>query len=161
MADLPQLILSPLRDSYDLEFGDDVLTTQYDDGMPRQRLESTGRVHRTGIAFRHKKAQQDYLQAFWRTYRAKAFAMQLIGDSTDLEWYECRFVGKAKFKEIGYQVYEWSCEIAIKPQKLNIELDAVIIEIYNQTGGYTNQFFNILEKLVNQDLPQAMRGLNA
>lgn len=161
IQDLPQLMLIPLRDSYDLTFGDDVITVQYADGMPRQRLGSSGRPHNTSASFRNRKSQQDYLQAFWRVNRASAFALQLIGDNTTLQWYECRFLGAPKLKEIGANVYDWSCELAVKPQPIDIEMDKSIIYIFEQTGGYTDLFFNLLEKLVNQDLPNATRGLNA
>ena len=158
---LPQLILCPLRDSYNLTFGDDVVTTEYSDGMPRQRMDSTGRPHHTPIGFINSKAQQDYLTAFWRIYRAKPFAMQLYSSSTTLEWHECRFVGSPNQKEIGYQLFDWSCDIVVKPKPLDIEMDKSIVYIYGQTGGHTDTFFNLLEKLVNVDLPNATRGLNA
>lgn len=156
---LPQLMLCPLRDSYDLTFGDDVITVQYSDGMPRQRLGSSGRPHHTPISFINNKAKQDYLQAFWRVNRANAFALRLIGDNTTLEWYECRFISPPQLRALAPNVFEWSCEIVVKPQPIDIDTDKVIIHIYNQTGGYTDLFFNLLEKLVNQDLPNATANL--
>ena len=159
MADLPQLILLPLRDSYDLTFGDDVVTTEYSDGMPRQRLDSTGRPHRTPIAFRNRAAAHDYLLAFWRTYRARPFAMRLYSSSSKLEWHECRFLGNPNQKEIVSQLFDWSCEVVVKPKPLNLEMDKIIVAIYEQTGGCTDTFFNLLEKLVNVDLPNATANL--
>ncbi|MCK6157994.1 hypothetical protein KZX29_04180 [Moraxella osloensis] len=158
---LLQLILSPLRDSYNLTFGDDVVTTEYSDGMPRQRLDSTGRPHHTGIGFRNTKSQQDYLQAFWRINRAKPFSMQLLGDNTTLEWYECRFISPPNLKSLAPNVFDWSCDIVVKPKPLDIETDKTIVAIFEQTGGYTDQFFNLLEKLVNVELPNAIGGLSA
>ena len=159
MADLPQLILLPQRDSYDLSFGDDVLTTEYSDGMPRQRLDSTGRPHHTAIGFINSKAKQDYLQAFWRVNRAKPFALRLLGDSTTIEWYECRFISPPSLRAIAPNVFDWSCDIVVKPKPLNLELDKTIVAIFEQTGGYTDKFFNLLEKLVNVDLPNATANL--
>lgn len=158
---LPQLMLIPLRDSYELTFGDDVLSTEYSDGMPRQRLDSTGRPHDTPIGFINTKAQQDYLIKFWRINRAKPFSLKLIGDSTELEWYECRFISRPIQKELAPNVFEWSSNIVVKPKPLNLELDKTIVAIYEQTGGYTDTFFNLLEKLVNVDLPNATGGLSA
>ena len=40
-------------------------------------------------------------------------------------------------------------------------MDKSIVYIYEQTGGYTDRFFNLLEKLVNVDLPNATGGLSA
>ena len=159
MADLPQLMLCPLRDSYNLTFGDDVLTTEYSDGMPRQRLDSTGRPHHTTIGFINSKAKQDYLQAFWRVNRAKPFALRLLGDSTTLEWYECRFISPPSLRALAPNVFDWSCDVVVKPKPLDIEMDKSIVHIYNATGGYTDRFFNLLEKLVNVDLPNATANL--
>ena len=46
---LPRLVLCPLRDSYDPTLGNDVITTQYESGMPRQRLAGVGRPHQVGV----------------------------------------------------------------------------------------------------------------
>ncbi|WP_227430383.1 hypothetical protein [Psychrobacter sp. I-STPA6b] len=159
--DLPRLILCPLRDSYNPTLGNDVITTQYENGMPRQRLAGIGRPHRTPVAFRHKAIHQDYLLAFWRLYRAKPFAMRLILDSTDLQWYECRFVGDAQIKDLGNKVFEFAIEIVAKPKPLNLKVDEAVIWAYGQTDGDLSSFFNPLEKLVNEDLPNAVRELHA
>src|SRR5699024_8150396 len=84
LSELPTLILCPLLDSYNPTLGNDVITTQYENGMPRQRLAGVGRPHQTPVSFRHKAQHQDYILAFWRVYRARAFAMRLILDGTEL-----------------------------------------------------------------------------
>jgi hypothetical protein len=158
---LPQLMLCPLRDSYNLTFGDDVITVQYSDGMPRQRLGSSGRPHHTPISFINTKAKQDYLQAFWRVNRANAFALRLLGDSTTLEWYECRFIAPPQLRALAPNIFEWSCEIVVKPQPINVVLDADIITIFELSGGKPDEFYNYLELLVNQDLPKAMQSVES
>jgi len=158
---LPKLILCPLRDSYSPTLGNDVITTQYENGMPRQRLAGVGRPHQTPVSFRHKAQHQDYILAFWRLYRAKAFAMRLILDGTDLAWYECRFIGEPSILALGNNVFEFSIGLVCRPKPLNLELDETLVYFYNETGGDISGFTNALEKLVNEDLPDAMRGLNA
>lgn len=158
---LPKLILCPLRDSYIPTLGNDVITTQYENGMPRQRLAGVGRPHQTPVSFRHKAKHQDYILAFWRVYRARAFAMRLILDGTDLAWYECRFIGEPSLNVLGGGVFEFSINLVCRPKPLDIEQDKVFIELYEQTGGDISTFFNLLEKLVNEDLPDALGGLNA
>ena len=101
------------------------------------------------------------MTAFWRVNRAKPFSMRLLGDNTTLEWYECRFISPPQLKALAPNVFDWSCDIVVKPKPLDIEMDKFIVYIYEQTGGYTDRFFNLLEKLVNVDLPNATRGLNA
>lgn len=164
MADietLPKLALVPLRDSYSPTLGNDVITTQYENGMPRQRLAGVGRPHQTPVSFRHKAQHQDYILAFWRVYRARAFAMRLILDGTDLAWYECRFIGEPSIVSLGANVFEFSINLVCRPKPLDIEQDKVFIELYEQTGGDISTFFNLLEKLVNEDLPDALSSLNA
>ena len=158
---LPKLILCPLRDSYNPTLGNDVITTQYESGMPRQRLAGVGRPHQVGVTFRHKAQHQDYILAFWRVYRARAFAMRLILDGTDLAWYECRFIGEPSILSLGGGVFEFSINLVCRPKPLDIEQDKVFIELYEQTGGDISTFFNALEKLVNEDLPDALGSLNA
>lgn len=158
---LPKLVLCPLRDSYNPTLGNDVITTQFENGMPRQRLAGVGRPHQTLVTFRHKAKHQDYILAFWRLYRAKPFAMRLILDSTELAWYECRFVGEPSILSLGGGVFEFSINLVCRPKPLDIEQDKVFIELYEQTGGDISTFFNLLEKLVNEDLPDALGSLNA
>lgn len=164
MADidlLPKMILCPLRDSYNVVLGDDVITTQYENGMPRQRLNGVGRPHQVGVTFRHKAQHQEYLQRFWRINRAKPFAMRLILDSTELAWHECRFIGNPQLSALGNNVFEFTVNLVCKPKPLDLAVDQDFIDFYVAANGDISGYFNLLEKLVNQDLPAAMRGLNA
>lgn len=159
--DLPQLILCPLLDGYNPTLGNDVITTQYTSGMPRQRLGGVGSPHEVSVTFRHKAVHQDYILAFWRLYRAKPFAMRLILDDTGMSWYECRFIGSPSFGALGGGVFEFSIGLVCRPKPLNLDVDASFVYLYNETGGDISTFFNLLEKLVNEDLPDALGSLNA
>ena len=158
---LPKLILCPLRDSYSPTLGNDVITTQFENGMPRQRLAGVGRPHQTPVSFRHKAKHQDYILAFWRVYRARAFAMRLILDRTELAWYECRFIGEPSILALGNNVFEFSINLVCRPKPLNLELDETFVYFYDATNGDISGFANQLEKLVNEDLPDALGSLNA
>ena len=155
-----QLMLQPLRDSYQLTFGDDVITTEVSNGMPRQRLGGVGAPHRSSVRFQNRLSEYNYLMAFWRVNRTKAFFMQLFSDNGELSWHECRFVSAPQVSEIGYHIYNCSFEIVIKPKPLNIDVDNVIVTINNMANNERDEYFNYLEKLVNNDLPNATRGLN-
>lgn len=159
--DLPQLILCPLLEDYDVEIGDDVTSTQFTNGPPRQRLNGVGRPHQVRVRFRHKAVHQDYLLSFWRLQRTKPFAMRLIIDSTSMEWYECRFIGSPKPQVLGGGIFEMSAMLVVTARPLNLEVDAAFVYLYNETKGDISTFFNALEKLVNEDLPDALGSLNA
>lgn len=158
MADielLPKLVLCPLLDGYSATMGNDVITTQYENGMPRQRLAGVGRPHQVGVMFRHKAVHQDYILAFWRLNRAKAFALRLILDDSGLNWYECRFIGEPSISALGGNVFEFSISLVCRPKPLDIDVDETFVYMYEQTGGDISGFTNALEKLVNEDLPNA------
>jgi len=164
MADietLPKLALVPLRDGYDPMLGDDVITTKYTSGMPRQRLGGVGSPHEVSVTFRHKAVHQDYILAFWRLYRASPFAARLILDDSGLSWYECRFVGRPSPREIGANTFEFGISLVCRPRPLNLEVDASFVYLYNETGGDISTYLNALEKLVNEDLPDALGSINA
>lgn len=156
---LPKFLLLPERNSYNLEFGDNVLRTKFASGRTRQRLNGDDAPHVTPVTFRLKTKQQDYLNAFYRLYKSSYFAMMLIADTTSLEWYECQFIGKASLKQLGANFYEWTNQIEITPQPLDIDKSKVTVAIFNMTNGEPSKFNDMMEKYVNVDLPQAMRGL--
>lgn len=159
--DLDQLILCPLLDGYGVTLGDDVLSTQYTNGPPRQRLDNVGAWHQVAALFRHKAQHQDYIMSFWRLHKVKPFAMRLIVDSTSMQWYECRFLGKPQPQVLGGGVFELGANLVVKPQPLNLEVDGNYVWAYNKTGGDISTLNNILERLVNEDLPEDFGGLDA
>lgn len=158
---LDKFVLCPLRDSYNIQLGDDVITTQFESGMPRQRLNGVGQPHQVSVTFRHKGQHQDYFYYFWMLHRTKPFAMKLIAGNSQLAWYECRFIGSPGHSDLGNNVHEVSIGILVRPKRLNIELAETYIWAYIQSGGDISTFSNALEKLVNEDLPSALGSLNA
>lgn len=161
IEDLPQMVLLPLRDSYNVTLGNDVVTTQFEKGMPRQRLGGVGSPHQLSVTFRHKGQHQEYLYSFWELYKTKSFAMRLIIGSPTLSWFECRFLGSPTHTELGADVHEFSIGLVVKPKRLDLDVSAAYLWAYQQTGGDVSLYFNALEKLVNEDLPDALGSLNA
>ena len=156
--DLPKLQLRPQLDGYGVQLGNDVITTEAEHGMPRQRLQSVGVVHRVSPTYRCTKAQYQYLMIFLRAYRARAMLMYHHFDDTEPSWYECRIVSDVSVQHVGYQVYDVSFDVVAKSTRYNIDQDMGFLAIY-EMGADANDFYNRLEKLVNQDLPNATRGL--
>ena len=62
---------------------------------------------------------------------------------------------------LGGGVFEFSINLVCRPKPLNLELDETFIYFYEATGGDISGFTNQLEKLVNEDLPDALGSLNA
>ena len=158
--DLPKLQLRQQLNGYGVQLGNDVITTEVEHGMPRQRLQSVGVVHRVSPTYRCTKAQYQYLMTFLRAYRAQAVMMYHQFDEIEPSWYECRIVSDVSVQHVGYAVYDVSFDVVAKSTRYDIGIDLALLTIYEMSQAEQDDYFNHLEKLVNQDLPNATRGLN-
>lgn len=156
---LPQLVLLPLRDGYSPSIGRGLLTSDSEIGYPRQRRAFVNAPQRAQMTYRCRASQLDYLLVFDRVYRGQWFlSQQQIG--TEVRWHECLILGdEINPQPISYNLWDVGLSMIIKPIPRDVEMDKAIIEIYNMTGGDTDAYFNALEKLVNEDLPNATVGL--
>lgn len=161
IEDLPKLVLCPLLEGYSVDLGNDVISTQYTNGMPRQRLGGVGSPHRLSVTFRHKGQHQQYIYSFWEWHKTKSFAMRLKIGSPTLSWFECRFLGSPTTRDLGGNVHEFSIELVVKPKRIDLDVKAAYIWAYVKTGGDISTFFNDLEKLVNEDLPATWSASDA
>ena len=162
MSELPQLMLKPYRDGYNFTLGRTVRTTQYTNGMPRQRKEQAMPVHRVSATYKCTRSMYQYLMAFLSAYEAKPFLAYLLLDDADHRWYECRVVNDSfNVSTRGDQIFTVPLDLIVKPIPRNTDTDVTYIEIYNMADGQVDAYFNQLEKLVNEDLPDALGGLNA
>ncbi len=162
MADLPQFMLKPFRDGYNFSLGRTTDTTQYTAGLPRQRKRQVGAVHQLTATYKCRRSQYQYLLAFLRVYEAKPFLAYLLLDDIDHQWYECRIVSEnINVSTLGDQIFTVSLDLVVKSKRHVVESDKALVEIYNMTDGQIDAFFNALEKLVNEDLPDALGSLNA
>lgn len=160
MTDLPKLHLKPLRSGYGFELTTGVVSTSTQIGMPRQRLASIGTVHRVSPTYKCTRAKWQYFLAFMRAYRGRAFYAYLLLDDIDMQWYECRMVNESlKVSTLGDQIFSVQVDLIVKPRPVQISQDLALLAIYEMSQAEQDDYFNHLEKLVNQDLPQATRGL--
>lgn len=162
MADLPKFMLKPFRDGYNFVLGRSTLTTQYTAGLPRQRRVQVGAVHRLQATYKCRRSQYQYLMAFLRVYEAKPFLAYLLLDDINHQWYECRIVSdRIDVSALGDQIFTVSLSMVVKSKSVNTEADEALVAIYEMTDGQIDAFFNHLEKLVNEDLPDALGSINA
>lgn len=158
MADLPKLMLKPFRNGYGFNLGYGVVSTDTEYGMPRQRLDGIGKPHKLTATYKCTRAMYQYLVAFLRVYKGLPFNAYLLLDDVDHTWYECRITASESIQvsTLGDQIFTVQLPMVVKPIKYSVDTDKSIIAIYEMTGGKPNEFYNYLEKLVNQDLPKAM-----
>ena len=160
MAYLPQLMLTPYRDGYSFALGRSTVSTQYISGMPRQRKTKVGTVHQLTATYKCTRSKYQYLVAFLRAYEAKPFLAYLLLDDIDHHWHECRIMDESiAVSTNGDQIFTVSLNLVVKSKKLDVGVDAAYLWAYSQTNGDISVYFNALEKLVNEDLPDAMREL--
>lgn len=75
---MKRLLLIPKLDSYQATLGDNQTLTTPSSGTIRRRKTSIGAVHRANVSFTVKQDDFDYLMAFWRLTKDKAFGCRLI-----------------------------------------------------------------------------------
>lgn len=160
MTELPKLMLKPQRDGYNFSLARNVISTETIVGLPRERKDSVGKVHRPNVTYKCTRPQWQYFLSFMRAYEGLPFLAYLLLDDVDHQWYECRIVGDSlPVQTLGDQIFTVQLSLVAKPIKYNVETDIAITKIYEMTKGKMAEYFNLLAKLVNQDLPDALRRL--
>lgn len=155
MAEIPKLMLMPLREGYDFSLGRGVTTTETAVGLPRQRRDSVGKAHRASVTYRCRRSQWQYLMAFLRAYAGLPFLAMLELDDVDPQWYECSIISEnIGGNLVGAKVKDASFELVAKPILYPVDTDIAITTIYAMTDGQIDRYFSLLEKLVNEDLPK-------
>ena len=157
---MPKLMLTPFRDGYNFSLARNVVTTETDGGMPRTRKDSIGKPHRANPTYKCTRAQWQYFLTFMRVYEGLPFLAYLLLDDVDHQWYECDILDMVlPVSSLGDQIFTVQLSLVAKPIKYDVESDITFLDVYKMTDGQVEQYFTLLEKLVNEDLPSATRGL--
>lgn len=160
MTEIPMLMLKPLLEGYSPNLARNVVTTETEGGMPRQRLGSIGKVHRVSVNYLCTSAQWQYFLAFMRAYEAMPFLANLQLDDVSLKWYECRMIGESlPFTVVGGGVFRVQLDLVARPIKYDVATDMNLTTIYEMTDGQIDRYFKSLEKLANEYLPAALGSL--
>lgn len=160
MTEIPKLMLKPLRDGYSFNLARSVTSTETIVGLPRERKDSVGKVHRPNVTYKCTRAQWQYFLVFMRVYEGLPFLAYLLLDDIDHQWYECRIVGDSMpVQTLGDQIFTVQLSLVAKPIKYDVETDLSFLEIYKGTEGQIDLYYRLLAKLVNEDLPSAFGGL--
>lgn len=153
--------LCPLQSGYQPQFGNGVLEQQLAGGFARQRtmFYRTSHVVQASVVLGNK-AQQQYFWAFWRIMQRnpQSFLWRLKVDDVEMQTYVCQLVPDSlQVQERDGIVYKVSFTVRCKPKPATVDFDEAILAAW--ASGDPTVYINLLEKLVNVDLPQAMRGL--
>lgn len=153
--------LCPLQQGYNPEIANNILEQALMGGFARQRIQFVNNTHTINASVMlDDKGKQEYFWAFWRSHQAnpRPFLWQLIIDDFMAKTYECQFIaGSIRVNERNGIVYSVSFGIRVKPNNTGKEFDDEIIAAWND--GDPRTLFNLLAKLVNEDLPAAFGEL--
>lgn len=153
-------MLKPYRSGYGFDLATGVISTKTKADLPRQRRGQLGQPHELVVTYKCTRAQWQYFLSFFRAHAGRRFLAYLLLDDIDHHWYECCCTDEhINVTTLGDQIFTVKLTLVVKPRRIDIDQDEAIIAIYNMTKDEQDGYFNHLEKLVNQDLPNATRGL--
>lgn len=150
------------QQGYSANIGDGVISQILDGGADRYRKSLKGVMHTVNSRWVLGKAGYQYLMAFYRVWArnpSKPFIARLSVDDAQFEDYECFFSGAPALAEIKALVYVVTATLKVKPLNTSKEVDEIIVEVGN-AGGDLAKLLNPLEKLVNEDLPNALENFD-
>lgn len=154
--------LCPLQRGFTPDVSNGLLEQALAGGFARQRMQFINNVHTVNPSvLLDTKLKQQYFWAFWRNHTRDAprpFMWRLMIDDTEMTDYQCQFVaGSLQVQERSGIVYAVSFGLRCTPNLSNSGFDETIINIWE--SGDPVAFLNLLEKLVNEDLPDALGGI--
>lgn len=123
--------------------------------MPRSRVAVKRQGHQVPVTWLTDKNGYDYLVAFFNLQQnsnEEYFLLDLIVDSADLQEYRCMFRSGIQLTQVSGKAFWVSAELYVRAKKRSDEQDEII-----ELGVL--DLINPLEKLVNEDLPNALEGL--
>lgn len=154
--------LCPLQSNYNITPANGLLEQALMGGFARQRVQFINNTHEANVTvLLNNHAKQQYFWSFWRmhtVHNPSPFIWRLIFDDTTAKNYVCQFVaGSLEVGERNGIVHSVSFRVRAKIAPPDASFDEVILHFWQ--AGDTDKYFNHLKKLVNQDLPNATRGL--
>lgn len=151
--------LCPLQRGYTPKPGNNILEQALEGGFARQRIGFVNSVHIVEASvLLDTPEKQEYFWAFWRRHQRKKprpFLWRLIVDHVPMQTYVCQFIaGSLSVGERSSKVYQVSFGLRLKPNYAGHEFDQTIIDAWELGDPYV--WANLLERLVNKELPEAL-----
>lgn len=157
MAEINRLAYCVQQSGYTVEFGNNVITQKLEGGPSRYRVDSRNNTHLVSSTWVVGKAGYQYMMAFfnvWQRNPSQPFLADLIIDDAPIAEYECFFNnGGFRLDSKSANIYTVSATLEVAAVQRDNDFDDAIVMLGN------NQSFDILnplEKLVNEDLPNAL-----
>ena len=154
--------LCPLQSGYMFKPASNMIEQALVGGFARQRLVFINNVHVASTSvLLDTKAKQQYFWAFWRahTLNPKPFLWRLWTDWHEMQTHTCQFVADSlSVNERNGVILSVSFEVRCKPlNNGDLAFDEAIVNAWESGDGVA--FANLLEQLVNTDLPNALENV--
>lgn len=153
--------LCPLQRGYTPNVANNLLEQELMGGFARQRMQFVNNVHIvTPSVMLDEKIKQQYFWAFWNSHQKnpRPFLWRLMVDDVEMTTYVCQFVaGSLQIGERDGKVYSVSFTLRLKPNHTGTDFDETIIGMWE--SGDPRKLLNLLAKLVNEDLPDALGSI--
>lgn len=155
---LNRMMYCSTQQGYTATIGDGVIKQDLDGGEARYRRTLKGVNHSVTSRWVVKKAGFQYLMAFYRVWARKPsqpFIARFCIDDAEVDDHQCFFDGPPVLSEKSKDVFTVTATLKVKPKKIDAAQDDIIVEVGN-SGNDLATLLNPLEKLVNEDLPNAL-----
>lgn len=155
---MDRFMLPPLQEGYTYRKGNELITQPLLGGMPRQRRTFINPISTIQASvFCTEKEEFDYFWAFWRKKQRnpEKFLWALQSDSYELEDHKVRFNPESLQESQRFDLkVKYTFELFVVPLNRPAELDDLIVDYWN--AGFNPRVSNLLEKLANEALPDAL-----
>ncbi len=160
---MPNVLLKCVTQSgYSVGFKSGVISQELDGGAPRYRRAIKNPYHDVSVQWVVREAGFDYLNALhdvWCENPNEFFFAPLKVNGPEYKNYESYFVEDSfQLNSVSGLIFTCSAQLRVKPI-IDREKNQLLVEVGNE-GVDLSELINPLEKLVNVDMPNALRGVN-
>ena len=152
------------QSGYSAKLGDGVVSQELDGGAARYRRSLKNVAHVVNVQWIVKEGGYQYLMAFYRVWRRapnQSFLAKLIVDDALAQDYQCYFKSSPTLSEKNGKIFTVTAQLQVNPLSENTAMDDLLVKYGNESSDDLADLVNPLEKLVNEDLPEALENLDA
>lgn len=129
---MPRLKLCPLLEPYNIQFADEVLKTQAENGMPRTRKDNIGLAHQANYSVTVDDKGYDYLIAFYELYNTVEFEAKIFAKKAIADYHLCKFATPPSPKPIvPSKKFTVSFQLFVRPKPVDRSALQSIVDNYN------------------------------
>lgn len=133
-----KLVLTPLRSSYSVTDGAEVIRTDVAGGKPRYRRDIMGAASAVDVEWLVSRAEYDYLRAFYKsvvTEGSRWFFVDLILDEQTLTEHEAMFIpGSMALSNVAGGYCTVTAQLDVMPIERDYDIDSLYVALVGEFG---------------------------